>query len=69
MHAKNKNLVNKKRRRFLGLSLTGGGVAFIAGIKGRATQDSATVENHKAQPSHGYRVTEHIKKYYLKARN
>ena len=65
---KQKDIVNPKRRRFLGLSLTGGGAALLAGVKGTANKESMHEENRDPQQPKGYRVTSHVKKYYLKAR-
>ena len=59
---------NKNRRRFLGLTATTGSAALLAGIKGQASKDPLTEENHISQQARGYRITAHIKKYYRKAR-
>lgn len=59
---------NAHRRRFLGLTVTAGSAALAAGIKGQASKEHSTEENHIPQRARGYRITAHIKKYYRKAR-
>lgn len=65
---KHKDPNNASRRRFLGLTVTGGSAALLAGIKGQASEGSLTEENPISHRTRGYRVTAHIKKYYRKAR-
>ena len=65
---KHKHPDNANRRRFLGLTATAGSAALLAGIKGQASKEHSTEENHVPLRARGYRITAHIKKYYRKAR-
>ena len=57
------------RRKFLrNLAAAGGLVAVAATGTGSATDTRATAPKAPAKPRNGYRVTEHVAKYYDKAR-
>ena len=60
----------RSRRQFLkGMAATGGGAA-LAGVatSSRAVTPQSETEQEKKPASQGYRLTEHVRQYYDKAR-